>query len=452
MSGCRQRLLGLLQQWGALRCTPLLFIALVFSSALASAQAPWQNVDRHDSPAAIPSCELLGTAGPASRDLVLVVREGGKQLLVLDPATLLTLGRCHLSQTLQGTPLRSPDGRYVYGYSAEGWVLRLDLQHFGPVLQTRIGVAVKALTLSADARWLLAGHTAPHHLLLLDSLLRPVRAYRTRALSGGPDSAVSGIWHSSARKSFMVAFETLPELWELSYDPAAEPVHDGLVHDYRMGEAVGSPGFLGVRRTPLEHPLAILMGDATLRHLAAIAAPLQNDPSPSTVSEIEIINMDIRRRIATRTVAGSPTAGAGAEFATPHGAWLVLATQPEGRLVLIETANWRLYSEPLSSVRGVGMVRTHPGAPQLWLLASTTASSDTLVLVDKATWRVISTLREPGTVWTGIGFTANGSQAVLGARGAHGGVRIVDTQTLREIRRVALPQVDAIFALDVPAR
>lgn len=53
-------------------------------------------------------------------------------MLVLDAATLATLGRCRPPQAL-----RSPDGRFVFAAAADGWVLRLDLQQFGALQRTR---------------------------------------------------------------------------------------------------------------------------------------------------------------------------------------------------------------------------------------------------------------------------------------------------------------------------
>jgi hypothetical protein len=105
------------------------------------------------------------------------------------------------------------------------------------------------------------------------------------------------------------------------------------------------------------------------------------------------------------------------------------------------------------TVRGVATVRTHPGAPQLWLSpAGSAQSSGTIVLIDKADFRVSALPREQGVSWTNVSFSAGGQRAVLAARGAQGSVRLVDTHTLLELRRVTLPHVETVFALDGPSR
>jgi hypothetical protein len=60
--------------------------------------------------------------------------------------------------------------------------------------------------------------------------------------------------------------------------------------------------------------------------------------------------------------------------------------------------------------------------------------------------------REQGVSWTSVSFSASGQRAVLAARGAQGSVRLVDTHTLLELRRVTLPHVETVFALDGPGR
>jgi len=427
-----------------------LFSVLLFAPGVASAQDAGREIDDPHPRLETPACKASDSrvTDLASSHLVLAVRDSGRELLLLDGPTLAMLGRCQLPQALQGAPLRSPNGRYVYAAAADGWVLRLDLQHFGAVLDVRTGFALSGLVLSADGRWLLAGHTRPHSLVLLDAQLQLVRSYRTTVLAGGPDAAVSSVWHAEARKSFMVAFDTLPELWELSYDPAAEPIHDGLVHDYRMGEAIASAGFLGVRRTPLSHPLRVVLADAPLRHLLTIAPQDRPGAQACSGTVLEIINLDIRRRITTRTLAGCPMAGAGAAFTSGTRPWLALPAGPEGQVVLIEARGWTLHPESLAAVRRVAAVRSHPASPQLWLHATEAASSDTLVLVDKDDWRVVATLREPGQRWLPVGFAAGGRQAVLATQSE---IRLLDTRTLRELRRVALAHVEAVFALDGPA-
>jgi hypothetical protein len=112
---------------------------------------------------------------------------------------------------------------------------------------------------SADGRWRIEGREGSVLVFDGERLAKTLPAQR---LVGGERAAVIDVAWLPARRSFVIAFDTLPELWELSVDPQAPPVHDGLVHDYRMGEAIAAPGFLGVRRTPLAAPVRALAADS----------------------------------------------------------------------------------------------------------------------------------------------------------------------------------------------
>lgn len=127
-----------MQRWGPLWWAPFLFLALSFSAPAAAEPGVWRDADIRDSGIETQACAAGAgqAASLAGADLVLAVREAGHELLVLDAATLATLGHCRLPQALQGTPVRSPDGRFVYAAVADSWVLRMDLQHFGALRGT----------------------------------------------------------------------------------------------------------------------------------------------------------------------------------------------------------------------------------------------------------------------------------------------------------------------------
>jgi len=114
-------------------------------------------------------------------------------------------------------------------------------------------------------------------------------------------SAITAIVSAPARRSFVIVFETLAELWELSVDPQAAPIFDGLVHDYRQGEALAEPGFLGVRRTRLEQPLRELALDDSGAYV--IGRPVA---SPAGLVALVLVQLDVRRAIGRFEVPGEP--------------------------------------------------------------------------------------------------------------------------------------------------
>lgn len=110
---------------------------------------------------------------------------------------------------------------------------------------------IRALALGGTPPVLLVLHGPPWTLTLLDGNLVAVARHPAATLDGRQRSRFGDLRHNPARRSFVLALPDIAELWEVSHDPAAEPIFDGLVHDHRLGEAISRPGTYGVRRTRL---------------------------------------------------------------------------------------------------------------------------------------------------------------------------------------------------------
>lgn len=139
---------------------------------------------------------------------------------------------------------------------------------------------------SGDGAWRLQAADPPAGLTLFDATGAVVRRYATTTLDGRASSRVSAIRDNPRRRSFVLALPEIAELWEISYDPKAEPIYDGLVHDWRLGEGIATPGRFGVRRTRLER------GEAVER--------FDFDASGARVIDLDrgtVIHLDVRRVI-----------------------------------------------------------------------------------------------------------------------------------------------------------
>lgn len=145
---------------------------------------------------------------------------------------------------------------------------------------------VHALQASRDGGFALAAHG--QRLSLFDAQGALLRRYDGSDLARRRHGRATALLCLPQRRSFVVAWDALAEWWEIALDPAAPPLYDGLVHDYRMGEAIATPGWLGVSRTPLERPLP---------------QPGFSDPRAPWIAaaddeRVAVIHLDVRRRIA----------------------------------------------------------------------------------------------------------------------------------------------------------
>ena len=172
----------------------------------------------------------------------------------------------------------------------------------GMLLAASVQAAPPAAT-SADGRWRIVadGQT----LTVFDAAGQPLRSHIAAAADGSGRSAVAVLHDAAPRRSFVVIFETLPELWEISYDPNAEPIYQGLVHDYRLREGIAEPGFLNPRRTRLDAPLRDAGFDRS--HAFVIGrAPDRADGQ----AVLHLVQLDVRKRIAEFTLRADPDTAA----------------------------------------------------------------------------------------------------------------------------------------------
>ena len=170
--------------------------------------------------------------------------------------------------------------------------------------------------LSVNHRWILVADPAKQSLTLYDEKLNSVRQYPLAGLDGQQRPTALTIVSASPRNSFIVVLHAIPEIWEISYDPNAGPIFDGLVHDYRMGEGLARPGFLGIRRTLLRAPLT----DPSFTEDYSTVIGLENRTGSEAV-QARIVNLDVRREIATTKLASAPESDASFAVSADGRTW-----------------------------------------------------------------------------------------------------------------------------------
>ncbi len=368
-------------------------------------------------------------------NLFVVVEAGDHHVSLVDGDRLEVITRFASRFALHGGPKFSQEGRYVYFGSRDGWITKYDLWRQRVVAEVRAGLNMRNVAVSEDGKWVVAANYLPHTLALFDSDLNLQRSYDARTLDGKTSSRVSAVYDAAPRKSFVVALKDIPELWEISYDPQASPIYDGLVHDYKMSEALGKPGYLGVRRTPLEEPLDDFFFDQSYRNVLGATRPKDGGTGQATA---QVVNLDARRKIADLPIAGMPHLGSGITFAWNGTTVLASPNLKDGSVDVIDMQTWK----PVASIPTPGpgfFMRSHEKTPYAWADSMMSATAkDTLTIIDKATLKPVASVREPGKTLAHIEFTRDGRYALASLWEIDGAIIVYDAATFKEVKRLPM--------------
>jgi mono/diheme cytochrome c family protein len=191
----------------------------------------------------LPATPGPGLKGADPLNLFIVVETGDHHVSVLDGDKLERLHRFPSRYALHGGPKFSPDGRFVYFASRDGWISKFDLYNLVVVAEIRAGLNTRNAAVSGDGKWVMVANYLPHSLVLLDAKdLSLVKIIPTLNAAGDKTSRVSAVYDAAPRKSFVAALKDVPEVWEISYDPGSRAGCRGLVHDYQYREGHFKPG------------------------------------------------------------------------------------------------------------------------------------------------------------------------------------------------------------------
>jgi mono/diheme cytochrome c family protein/DNA-binding beta-propeller fold protein YncE len=367
-------------------------------------------------------------------NLFVVVEGGDHHISLLDGDKFEVITRFASRFALHGGPKFTPDGRYVFFGSRDGWITKYDLWRLRVVAEVRAGLNMRNVAVSGDGKWVMAANYLPHSVVLFDADLNLQKTYAAATLDGKQTSRVSAVYDATPRNSFVVALKDIPELWEISYNPQAEPIYDGLVHDYKMGEAIAKPGFHGVRRTPLDEPLDDFFFDQSYRHVLGATRPKTAEGSATA----QVVNLDARRKIADLPIAGMPHLGSGITFAWNGSTVLASPNLKGGAIDVIDMKTWK----PVTTIPTPGpgfFMRSHENSRFAWTdsMMSPTAK-DTMTIIDKTTLQPVATVKEPGKTLAHIEFTKDGRYALASVWEMDGALIVYDAATFKEVKRLPM--------------
>ncbi len=183
---------------------------------------------------------------------------------------------------------------------------------------------------SSDQRWILRADNAARELLAIDGASGEIVRRIAVADRGGTQSRVARVLDAPPRSSFVALLADVAEAWELPYGANAEPVFEGMVHDYRMGEGLAAREPLPVRRIVLDAVATDALFAPRYEYFVAAAG-----------GTLQVVNLDVRRRIESVATGGAPRPELGTVWDRRKLAFLI-PDAAQARLLVLDARAWRL--------------------------------------------------------------------------------------------------------------
>lgn len=343
-------------------------------------------------------------------NLFVVVEVGDHHATILDGDKFEPIHRFQTRFALHGGPKFSPDGRFVYFASRDGWISKFDIYNLKMVAEVRAGINTRNLAVSGDGKTVLVGNYLPHSLVLLDAedltLIKVIPALD----KNGKSSRISAVYQAEPRGSFVAALKDVKEAWEISYTDKDFPI----------------------RRIQVEDYLDDFFFDQSYRHLIGATRGGQMG---------QVLDLDSGRKVADIDLPGMPHLGSGITWEYQGRPVMATPNLKESLVSVIDMNTWQTVKQIKTLGPGFFM-RSHENTLYAWtdgFNSNNPASRDVMHIIDKRTLEVARILRPaPGKTAAHVEFTRDGKYALVSIWENDGALVIYDAAILREIKRLPM--------------
>ncbi len=343
-------------------------------------------------------------------NLFLVVELGDHHVTVLDGDKLEPIFRFKSRYALHGGPKYSPDGRFVYFASRDGWISKFDMYNLKMVVEVRAGINTRNLAISGDGRYIMVANYLPHTLVVLDAVdLSVIKQIPVTNEKNTRTSRVSAVYQATPRNSFIVALRDLKEVWEIPYSDDA--------------------GNFPVRRIHVGDYMDDFMFDQKYRFL--IGASRGGGKG-------RVIDLDSGLIASDIDLPGMPHLGSGVTWDYKGQRVLATPNLKEGVVSVIEMKTWKTIKRIKTLGPGFFM-RTHENTPYAWVDVFFGPNKDVVHVIDKRTLEIVKTLRPAAGKRGGhVEFDRYGKYALVSVWEMDGALVIYDAASLKEIKRIPM--------------
>ncbi len=360
-------------------------------------------------------------------NLFVVVETGDHHVTVLDGDTFTPIHRFKSRYALHGGPKFSPDGRFVYFASRDGWVSLFDLYTLQMVAEVRAGINTRNLAVSGDGRYVMVANYLPHTVVILDAKDLSLEQIIAVEDEQGNSSRVSAVYDAAPRQSFIVALKDLKEVWEIQYSD--DPVFYGFVHDYRIEGAPEIEQRFPIRRIRLDDYLDDFFFDPAYEHIIGAARNAKNG---------QVVNLDVGRKIADIDLPGLPHLGSGITWNYRGTPVLATPNLRDSAVSVIDMNTWKTVKR-IDTLGPGFFMRSHENSRYAWVDVFFGPDKDAVHVIDKQSLEIVKTLRPaPGKTAAHVEFTRDGRYVLLSIWDMDGALVVYDANTLEEVKRIPM--------------
>ncbi|MFY0989197.1 cytochrome D1 domain-containing protein [Halomonas sp. C05BenzN] len=351
------------------------------------------------------------------QNLFLVVEIGDHHVSLLDGDTFERISRFPSRYALHGGPKYTPDGRYVFFGSRDGWVTKYDIYNLEVTAEVRAGINMRNIAVSADGRYVMAANYLPHTLVLFDA--RDLELIATIPVEGlnGDTSRVSAVYAAPPRNSFVAALKDIPEVWEIRWPEDLAEGDEPLVGDFAL-HRMEAPDYLDDFFFDMEY-----------RYLVGAARGGGGGL---------VFDMDEERKVADLPLEGMPHLGAGITWELDGRRVMAIPHIDKGQVSVFDMSDWSLVTHIETDGPGFFM-RSHENSPYAWVDVFFGPHHDRIHVIDKQTLEIVETLiPEPGKTAAHVEFDRRGETLLLSIWDDDGYLLKLDANTLEELDRMPM--------------
>jgi dihydro-heme d1 dehydrogenase len=373
----------------------------------------------------VPSDTPVFSADPMN--ITLVVETGDHHVSVLDGDTFEVLDRFETPFAVHGGPKFSPDGRYVFIMSRDGWVQKYDIWSLQKIGRIRAGLNSRNIAISHDGKWLAVANYLPNLLTILSTDDLSVASVREVKGKDGTPSRISAVYQAPPRESFVLALKDVPEIWEVFYGP--NPPHYGFAHDWRIEGPAPQTNPFPVRKITTPDYLDDFFFDQSYEYVMGASRSGEGG---------QVIDLVIGQKIADLDLPGMPHLGSGITW--DYAETTVMATPhlKDGTVSVIDMGTW----ETVKRIETLGpgfFMRSHKNSRYVWADVFFGPNKDAMHVIDKQSLEIVKTLRPvKGATVAHVEFTRDGRFALVSVWEDDGAVIVYDAATLEEVKRLPM--------------